>query len=263
MNESSPKFTHIETRHIESYLESLQDSDLSTATVRRRMAATRRFFDWLVEEGHVSSNPCRSASLSVETPDRTDATVLSKEELQSILSATDDDSPPGVRDRALILLILYGALRRSEVAPLDVDDIRPLGRHWVIDLPRHAQTTGGYVKIPDQAADAVQQLVDIYGEGSGPLWRSFSNRNWGKRMSADAIYKRVRNLGREAGLESVNIQMLRRSALRLASKSGASLGQIRDHARLDRESSAIEYVDEEDATSRLRSTAADFLEISV
>jgi integrase len=190
-------------------------------------------------------------------------TLLSKADIEVLLGATDLNSRSGIRDRTLILLIVYGALRRSEVAALDIDDVRPLGRHWIIDLPRHAQASGGYVKIPARAADAVQQLAEVYGDDSGPMWRSFSNRNWGERMSADALYKRVRRLGTEADLEKVSIQILRHSALRLASEAGASLEQIRDHARVKRKASAVEYVDNRSRASRLQSTAADVLDLDV
>lgn len=264
LDKPSADFSVVDTRDVEGFLESMQASELSTSTVRRRMAAVRRFFDWLVSVGEIGANPCRAASLTVEASVASqEREVLSMEDLQALLEVTNDDTRSGTRDRALILLILYGALRRSEVASLDVDDVRPLGRDWVIDLPRRGRTPGAYVKIPASAADAVQELVDLYGEESGPLWRSFSNRNWGERMSPDALYKRVRHIGKAADLQGVDIRTLRRSALRLASMSGASLEQIRDHARLKRETSAAEYVGGSSRSSRLTSGTADFLELDV
>ena len=264
MQESNPDFSTLETQDLETFLRSMQESDLSTATIRRRMAAIRRFFDWLVSEGDISHNPCRAASLTVEESEEpSQRNFLSKDDIHALLRAINQNTRTGTRDRALILLVLYGALRRSEVASLDVDDVRPLGRHWVIDLARQGQASGGYVKIPNRVADVVQTFVDIYDDDSGPLWRSFSNRNWGERLSDDALYKRVRRLGKEAGLEKVNIQILRQSALRIASESGASLDQIQDQARLKRETSAVEYVGAASQVSGLQSSAADFLELDV
>jgi len=265
MEADAADFAQIDTKEIEAFLGTLKEEGLSTSTIRRRMAAVRRFFDWLVSMGHLSNNPCRAASLTVSASEEKaqSPAVLTKEDLRALQRAADDNTRTGTRDRALILLIVYGALRRSEVASLHVEDVRPLGRHWVIDLPRRGQVPGGYIKIPERGAEAVQDLVEVYGEETGPLWRSFSNRNWGEQMSPDALYKRVRQLGKKANLDNVDIQTLRRSALHLASDAGASLEQIRDHARLQRETSAVAYTGDTSEASRLQSTAVDFLEIDV
>lgn len=256
----------IETSDIESFVQGMRNQELSTSTIRRRIAAIRRFFDWRVSKGDLPSNPCRAASLTVkESSASEERTFLTKENLQTLLQVTERSTKSATRDRALILVILYGALRRSELASLDVDDLRPIGRHWVIDLPRKRQSPGGYVKIPDRVADAIQDVIDIYDEDEedGPLWRSFSNRNWGDRMSPDALYKRVRTLGQEAELGAIDIQTLRRSALRLASDDGASLEEIRRHARLKSEASAAEYVGDESEVAGLNTAALDPLDFNV
>ncbi|MFB6248421.1 MAG: hypothetical protein ABEL97_07620, partial [Salinibacter sp.] len=162
----------------------------------------------------------------------------------------------------LILVIVYGALRRTEVASLDVEDIRPLGRHWVLDLPVSTQPLGGYVRIPDAVAEQVQQLADRYGADGGPLWRSFSNRNRGERLTPDALYKIVRRVGQQAGIDALSIDVLRRSGLRLASAGGASLDQLRQHARLQTPASTAKYA-VEDGDGRLSSTVSDRIPLTL
>jgi integrase/recombinase XerD len=241
------------------YVRALRLESLSVSTKRRRIAAVRQFFDWLREKGAIPFNPVPGSVSFDATPDNSQdpARVLDRDALSAVLNAIDRDSVQGQRDYTLVLVVVYGALRRSEVASLDVDDVRPLGRHWVIDLSAGAQPQGGYVPVPGRVAEQVQRLASLYDEEEGPLWRSLSNRNRGDRLTPDALYKIVRRVGQEAGADDLNIDGLRRSGLRLASANGASLGQLRRHARLQTTASTVKYTAEDSGGGRLTSSVSD------
>jgi site-specific recombinase XerD len=255
----------VDAEQIQDFLQAMKREDLSMSTRRRRLSALRRFYDWLVEAGVVQNNPARGPSVSLRSADSEPSPTrfLSKEELEEVVDRAGEQAGSGVRDQALILTIIYGSLRRSEVASLNIDHVRPLGRHWVIDLPSATTGRGGYVKIPTFVADAVQKTVDLYETDDGPLWRSCSNRNRGGRMTPDAIYKRVRGIGQAAGVEDVDIELLRRSGLRLAFQSGARPSQIQSQARLDKLSSAARYFESKPEEARLQKTAGDFVKLDV
>jgi site-specific recombinase XerC len=228
------------------------------------LSALRRFFDWLAEQYSISGNPTRGITVvdtSASEPSRSD--FLSRQELETLVSVASEPSETGPRDRALVLTIVYASLRRGETAALNIEDVRPLGRHWVIDLPRTSTARGGYVKIPDLVATAVQNTAASYDADEGPLWRSFSNRNRGARMSPDALYKLVRRLGRKADVGPVDIEMLRQSGLRLASKAGARVTHLQDQARLEHRASAARYADGDESSARLEKSATDFLKLDV
>lgn len=254
-----------EAADVQRFLDEMNREGLSESTRRRRFSAVRRFYDWLVEHGEASWNPARASSVSLDHTPNVDASprFLSKEDLESVVAAAGGPSATGVRDRAIVLLIIYGALRRSELAALDIGDIRPLARHWVIDLPGNSGGRGGFVKIPSVVAEAVQKATDTYDSDQGALWQSFSNRNQGERLSPDALYKRVRHLGRIAGLDGLDIETLRRSGLRLAAQSGARPDQIQTHARLQHPTSTLRYFEAETGGSRLRNTAGDLLDLEI
>ncbi len=250
---------------VRDYIRALKGESLSVSTKRRRLAAVRQFFDWLREEGAVTFNPVPGSVSFDTTPEDSQepARVLDRDALSAVLNAIDRDSLRGQRDYTLVLVVVYGALRRSEVASLDVDDVRPLGRHWVIDLSAGVQPQGGYVPVPDSVAEQVQRLATLYDEGGGPLWRSLSNRNRGDRLTPDALYKIVRRVGEEAGVEKLSIDGLRRSGLRLASANGASLGQLRRHARLQTTASTAKYTDDDSGAGRLSSSVSDRISLDL
>jgi len=243
---------------LRAFVNDMRSKGLSVATQRRRISAVRRFYAWLRERGTIPHNPVGDASVSFRAPEGSPSReseagdFLSREEIQSILDAMDRGTGRGRRDYALILLILFAALRRSEAAALDAKNVRPLSRHWVVDLPTNGRGPGGYVPVPDDVADAVQALVDSYDSPQGPLWRSLSPQNWGDRLSPDALYKSVRRAGRRADIEGLTIERLRQSGLRLASKGGATVDELRRHARLQSPASAVRYCTEAES-SRLSS----------
>jgi integrase len=67
-------------------------------------------------------------------------------------AAAFPDSLGGVRDRALVLVGFTGALRRSELVGLDVEDVAFEGRGMVLSLRRHVVGSGG-VTAPGTKAD--------------------------------------------------------------------------------------------------------------
>ena len=272
-----PEARALETRRVEAvswedvrdYVRSLRADGKSVSTRRRRRSALRRFFDWTVEEGFRESNPARDARLDNSRPSRGSrdsaqpSSVLSKSEVESLIRATNEAGEAAVRDRGLLLTTFYAALRRAEVAAMDVEHVRPLGRHWVVDLPSGSTWSSAYVKVPEAVVEAIDSVQTRYDIEQGALWRSLSNRNRGARMTPDAIYKVVRRTARRAGLTEVTVDALRQTGLHLALKAGATMQQVQLHGRLQSASSVERYVDLDDHTGRLSGRALDFVNLDI
>jgi site-specific recombinase XerD len=146
---------------------------------------------------------------------------------------------------------------------MEVGDVRPLGRHWVIDLPSGKGRTGSYVKIPDPVVGAIDAVQSRYDINEGPLWRSLSNRNYGERLTPDAVYKIVRRTGEAAGFQDVSVETLRHTGLTLAIQAGASLRQVQMHARLQSTTSAERYADTAASSGRLTESAAEYIDLDL
>ena len=146
---------------------------------------------------------------------------------------------------------------------MNVSHVRPLGRHWVIDLPSGDMWASAYVKIPEPVVEAIDSVQTRYDIDEGALWRSLSNRNRGARMTPDAIYKVVRRTGRRAGLAPVTVETLRQSGLALALKAGATMQQVQLHGRLQSARSVERLVDANGRENRLGENAVDFVSLNV
>lgn len=255
----------VSSEAIKVLVQSMHRDELSRSTQRRTLAALRRFFDWLIERGVLKYNPARAPEIEPIPPDSgsTNSSVLTREEVEHLVATAGENSQTGLRDQTLILTIVYAALRRSEVAALTVENIRPLGRHWIIDLETSGTTKGGYVRIPDFLVELIERMKEAYGISGGPLWRSCSNRNRGSRMSPDAIYKVIRRMAERAGLGSVTIDGLRQTGLRLALDGGADLLQIQAHGRFSASSSAVRLHDTGKRFGTLDDSAVEYVELDL
>lgn len=247
--------------HVNRHLEDMERDGLKASTMRRRIAAIRGFYDWLLALEVVDRNPAnRQLVRRVRKVRRKDKTItfLTKAQASALLQATEHAGEAALRDRALITTLIHCVLRRSEAAAMDARHVRPLGHYWVLDLPRAKGGTDQYVKVPPHVVETIDSMKRAYGIDSGPLWRSFSNRNRGERITAGTIYDIVRRTADRAGLPEIGAHALRHTGCTLAIEAGASLQQVQTHARHKNLETTMIYVHQRD---KLRDSAADHINI--
>ncbi|MFQ5572373.1 MAG: tyrosine-type recombinase/integrase, partial [Rhodothermales bacterium] len=246
--------------HVNNYIHQLEDEGYKPATLKRRVAAIRGFFDWLMALGAIERNPAHRQLLRrVRNSRQQDRAVvfLTSEQAGHLLAGTEKNGKTAIRDRALILTLLYCVLRRSEAAAMDAEHIRPLGHYWVLDLPFTKGGSDQYVKIPAHVVEEIDLMRAHYNISAGPLWRSLSNNNRDGRLSPQAIYNIVNKTAKRAGLsQEIGAHTLRHTGCTLALEAGASLQQVQTHARHKHIETTMIYLHQRD---KLRDSAADYI----
>ena len=129
--EAPPTPAKIELLAIREWLGDLYRRKLSALTIRRKLAALRSFFQFLVREGVVAANTARL----VRTPKapKTLPVVLTAEQTNSLVdqvAAGKIERPYPERDLAIFELLYGCGLRVSELAGLNLDDF-DLGERWI------------------------------------------------------------------------------------------------------------------------------------
>jgi site-specific recombinase XerD len=144
------------------YLAHLAAAGLAAATVRRRVAAVRRYFRWATERDLVPSDP--TLGVSVPSGGTRLPRVLRADELSVMLDEPDTaPEPVALRDRA-VLEVLYGSgLRVSELCGLTVGSVEP-GARWLSVVGKGGRPRRVPLSTPARAA--LRQWVD---EGRGEL----------------------------------------------------------------------------------------------
>jgi len=106
------ELTDIEPMHVAGYIRGL-GKDFEKPTVKQHLAAIRMLFDWLVTGQVVATNPAHSVRGPKHVVKTGKTTVLSGEQARELLDSIDVSTLVGIRDRALIALMVYSFARAS------------------------------------------------------------------------------------------------------------------------------------------------------
>lgn len=111
----------VQPLHVAAYIEELGQVR-SAPTVKQLLAAIRHLFDWLVIGQVVPLNPAGSVRGPRHSVERGKTPVLSPEEARRLLDSIDVTTPAGLRDRALIALMVFSFARIGAALRMRIED---------------------------------------------------------------------------------------------------------------------------------------------
>lgn len=200
---------------IVNYINDLADY-AKASTIRRRISAISENYNasgdhvenpcraWIVKEALIGLTRLKGTVQKGKTP-------IYWEEIEEMIHRMDLTSLQALRDRAVLLLGFMGAFRRSELAGLDVEDIRKYPQGIVVTI-RHSKTdqtsAGQQIGIPYlshssmDCIHALQEWLTAAGITSGPLFRSFlkNGKVSSRRLSDKSINLIVKKYAASIGL---------------------------------------------------------------
>lgn len=177
----------------------------SRPTVKQHLAAIRMCFDWLVV-GHVLLHNPAAAVRGPTHVVRTGKTpVLTAEQARKLIDSIETDTIIGLRDRAIISVLVFSFARVSALTGMLVEDYyQNAGRAWL----RFQEKGGKRHEVPAHrkacvALNAYLAEAGILGNPQTPLFRSSTSR--GKRLTENGmarqdVFNMVRKRALAAGL---------------------------------------------------------------
>ncbi len=121
----------IRSIHVSAYIEDIGER-YSPQTVKLRLAALRGLFDWLARHGVLETNPAAPVRGPAYTYKRGKTPILTAAEAKRLMESIETDSLVGLRDRALIAVMVYSFARVSAAVGMDVEDlVQTAGRSWL------------------------------------------------------------------------------------------------------------------------------------
>jgi integrase len=154
---------------------------------------------------------------------------LTREQAKELLAVPDRSTLKGKRDYVILALLVGCALRRNELAELDVETIQQREGRWVLaDLEgkgRRIRT----VAIPIWVKHGINAWMTAAGIEDGRLLRSVSKSGKVNRetLSDWAVWSVVEQSSKQIGVEHFGAHDLRRTCAKLCRKSGGDLEQIK------------------------------------
>jgi site-specific recombinase XerD len=172
-NSGVTSLPQIQPLHVASWIE-LQGRTVSAPSVKQQLAAIRHLFDWLVTGQVVPVNPAASVRGPRHVVRSGKTAVLEPAEARALLDSIDATMPAGLRDRALISLMVYSFARIGAALGMKVEDVYTQNRRlWV----RLHEKGGKDHAMP--CHHNLEQALAAYLEGNGvenspkdPLFRT-------------------------------------------------------------------------------------------
>ena len=116
------RFDEVTRGHIAAFLLHEKRQGAAIATRARRLIAIKVFFNYLMSEGHLQQNV--TATIPSGRHGRILPRTLSEQDIAVLLNSISGVSPRDVRDRCMLELFYASGLRVSEVASLNIGDVR-------------------------------------------------------------------------------------------------------------------------------------------
>jgi site-specific recombinase XerD len=153
--------TQIRPVLVAAYIEKL-GAERQPQTTKQSLAAIRMLFNWLVIGQVVPSNPAAAVSGPTYSIKKGKTMVLSAADTRTLLNSIDTSHVVGLRDRALIALMVYSFARVGAVVQMRVEDYYPNGkRYWI----RLHEKGGKFHEVP--AHHTAEEYLDAYIEAAG------------------------------------------------------------------------------------------------
>lgn len=187
----------VTTEDLIHFLEEERTRGSKSSSIARMLASLRGFFRFLAEEGEISRDI--SADLQNPRSRRPLPHPLPEDDVRRLLDAPPNDTPVGLRDRALLELVYACGLRISEACGLTPDSLHISGGYVVVMgkgkkeriIPVHERAQKAIMVYLDQA----RSQLDPHGQCPTVFVGSR-----GAPLSRKTVFRRLHTYALELGL---------------------------------------------------------------
>ncbi len=225
----------LEPVHVAGYIEQLGQTH-AAPSVKQHLAAVRMLFDWLVVGQVVRSNPASVVRGPSHIVKRGKTPVLSPEEARQLFESLPTDTLIGLRDRALIGVLIYSFARISAALAMRVDDYFPQGKRWWLRLhekggkmhtmPAH-HTLEGYL-------DRYLQAAGIGEDKKAPLFQSAIGKTGtlsGQPLARENAFQMIQRRAKQAGIHTkIGTHTFRATGITIYLSNGGTLEKAQQMA---------------------------------
>lgn len=224
----------IDASEIRGYIEYLMKRGLMKRSIARKLAALRTFYRFMFKMGYIDNNPANS--VSTPRQEKRLPSFLEEAEMDELLNLPDD-TPMGLRDKAIMELIYSTGLRVSELINLKLQDV--LFNEKLLRVMGKGNKER-IIPFGDLAEQALREYIKIrknlLKKGNSDLSDYLFINNLGKRMN-DRVIRRIvkKYVNQLAIIKKISPHTLRHSFATHLLNSGMDLRAIQEllgHSRL-------------------------------
>ena len=217
-----------------AFRDDLKQAGLKPTTVQNYITAAKLFFKWTAQEGLYPNVAEHLKGAKLNRDHKKD--YLTSRQVKEVLGGVERTTLKGLRDYAILALMVTGGLRTIEVIRADVADLRTAGESTILYVQgKGKEEKTDYVKISPAVEKAIRAYLRARGAAAenSPLFASTSNNNTGKRMTTRAVSGMVKDRLQDAGYDSSRLtaHSLRHTAVTLSLLAGKDITEVQQFAR--------------------------------
>ncbi len=181
------EFRTVTRGHVLAWRTDLEKQGLAGSSIRRKLAALSSLYDYLCDANAVTHSPVRGVKRPKVESYEGKTPALSDAQARQLLDAPPADTLKGKRDRAILSVLLYHALRREELTKLLVKDFSQ-ARRGIPHMRVHGK--GGKLRYVPAHPDTLRLVAEYLKEAGhakeqdGPLFRPVHNPRAGHTAMA-------------------------------------------------------------------------------
>ncbi len=236
-------------------------------TINRKLSSLKAFFKMMVATGLIDKNPADSTLVrGYKVEDALTGKAIANQALKQILKTISEEKNrlAQARDTAIVHFLTFGGLRRSEVANIAWDDIRPEGVFYLLNLPQTKSGVPQEIKLQP----VVIHYMNLYREtllengytAQGKAFISLArNQSHGKPLTDQSINLMVKKYALKAGVpHNITAHMFRHTCCTLAIEGGAKPQQVQAHLRHKDLKTTMRYYENRE---KLTDNASDYINL--
>lgn len=219
---------HSQANLIIMHYKALMHQDgLKPATINRRLSALRSIVKEARRKGHleweldISNEKVRSGHKNTPIDADTFKELL-------LRASGQKNSLKSTRDKAILRLLNDLAMQIGSIVDLNTGDVDLSRNRIMVRVPGSKSRINKI--LPEKTAQALKQWLEYRGGSNGPLFTNCDHAGKGNRLTATSIYRIVKQLGREIGVEVGPLGIRQAAIIKALGKARASGIRMEDVA---------------------------------
>lgn len=218
--------TQVNKTVIITYLMYLQKVGKATSTISRNLASIRCFYQYLLNNNMINEDPTHN--LRSPKSERKLPNILTKDEVDILLSQPCGNNFKGARDKAMLELLYATGIRVSEIIDLNMDNLNlELG---YLALDDHNEP-GRVIPVGSVALQYMNLYVNRYREEvlKGKEEKALFLNYYGKRLTRQGFWKIIKEYTKKSNIDKkITPHTLRHSFAVHLLQNGADIKTVQE-----------------------------------
>lgn len=222
-------WSEIRREHVQAILETLISRDLAPATINTYLAVIKGVMTeaWQKKQIDTDSLERIRTIKRIRGSRLPTGRALEGREVKDLLNVCDNETIKGIRDSAIIAILVGCGLRRTEIITLDIEDINLAERSLKV-LGKGNKERLAY--LPPKAVGYLKKWLEVLGQEAGPIFVRVRRHDVidHSRLTSQAIFEIISTRRVEAGIDQFSPHDLRRTFATKMLDNGEDIITVKD-----------------------------------